>query len=234
MDLSKLLHSEKKQVSDEGDKSNTPDKSSSTKPNSNLSSEQKNSNKRINFLHKYMIIKEPKQSSNSDTKTSVITKIRNSLNSNKDLEKMGYKEIQKEQKSLRNIKKSMFESNFHNSTDRENKKEKSELLVPQNLKFTENRNALAGDQVNRIFSSFNPQKETIKSNINKKLDLSSIANLSTNNTNNSNVILNRDLSFNGISLMKKYVTKNPSSFKHVHEDSTKFLLHNVIPKISKK
>ncbi len=236
--MTKLLNTEKKHEVEEGEKSNTPDKSSSTKPSSNISSEQKNSNKKINFLHKYMIIKEPKQSSNSDIKISIITKIRNSLNNKKEQDKSDSKEIPIVQKNIRNLRKSMLGCNFMYTSDQEINKDKGEIAFPLKIKVCDSKfKNLRKDnskEISPYCSVPNEQKEVIKVNIIKKLDYSNIEKLSTRTSNNSSYITKKNSSFNEATLMRKFVNKPSTNVKEAIGDSMKFLLHNIIPKISKK
>ncbi len=236
--MTKLLNTEKKHEVEEGGKSNTPDKSSSTKPNSNISSEQKNSNKKKNFLHKYMIIKEPKQSSNSDIKISIITKIRNSLNNKQEHDKSDSKEIPIVQKNIRNLRKSMLGAHFMYSTDQEIKKEKGENAFPPKLKVSDSKfNNLRKDnskEISPYCSVPNERKEVIKVNINKKLDYSNIDKLSTKTSNNSSYITQKNSSFNEAPLIRRIVNKPITNVKDSNGDSMKTLLHNIIPKICKK
>ena len=230
---------------------------SSTKPNSNISSDLKQNEKKPNFLTKYLISKDGKEPSISEINNNILEKLKRPLNinlSNVDRNCSKNKESFKEKfnienfreiKNIRNIKKSILDSKVLNLTDIQINNISTNIICPRNSnKLNESKSFILNgekkkDKEDSIQSSskINLEKENFKNRISKKLDFTCINNQSTKDTAyaSSNISNNENVNSNTFSLIKRFSNKNSSyNIKNILELNTKKMYFANLPNLSKK
>jgi len=182
---------------------------------SEIKVESKEKEKKVNFLNKYLVGKESKDNSINDLHKNIIYKLKRPLNINLgkskginiSKEKDSF-ELKFEGKNNRNIKRSsLFDSNL-NMTNQE-MSNKSGCVIPK-AKLNESRSLLLNKD-SSFLTSVSKNIDNIKSKLAKKLDYSTINNLSTNTTNNvSNVSACNINTGAGGAMIKRMASKKTS------------------------
>ena len=187
------------------DNSSSCNENCSTKQNSNISSDYKNTKskeKNTNFLHKNFI-KDGNEHSNKEFSDTILSKLRRPLNIvlakkcidlSKSKEKVKIEEIiqpKKEIKHHRNFKSTLDSSKFLNLTDLNVNKLESMLICPKNQKLNENKSFLIQDssidlmKTSSLKISEKSQLESLKSKLSKKIDFSRISTINSIQANNN-------------------------------------------------
>jgi len=194
-----------------------------TKPSSKVSSEAKpkSKEKKTNFLNKYLIVKENKDISINDLHKNILYKLKRPLNINlakaKNIDLSRDKEsfdLKFEAKNNRNIKRSMFDTKYLNSADLLVNSTHTGVIGHKNAKLNESKSLLLNTNDNKKDTTFlnNISKniENIKSKLSKRLDYSSINNLSTNNNTQNVSNVSTGNTNNGLAIIKRMATKKTS------------------------